>query len=115
MPDPRRQIIGRRSKAAGEAFERWITDACEIYLQNGWAHIEKTPEPFHITGKDKNGIVRGYYEKKGQPDYKGILCDGSGIMFEAKIRILTGFIRMSLRIPSGRALIFTRGLGRIVM
>ena len=29
-------------------------------------------------------MVRGYYEKKGQPDYKGILCDGSGIMFEAK-------------------------------
>lgn len=84
MSDPRRQLIGRRSKAAGETFERWITDACEFYLQNGWAHIEKTPEPFHITGKDEKGVVRGYYEKKGQPDYKGILCDGSGIMFEAK-------------------------------
>lgn len=30
------------------------------------------------------GKVKGYYEKKGQPDYKGILCDGTGIMFEAK-------------------------------
>ena len=47
-------------------------------------NIEKTPEPFHITGKDMNGVVRGYYEKKGQPDYKGILCDGTGIIFEAK-------------------------------
>ena len=84
MPDPRRQIIGRRSKASGEAFERWLSDACEFYLRNGWAHIEKTPEPFHITGKDRNGVVRGYYEKKGQPDYKGVLCDGTGIMFEAK-------------------------------
>ena len=84
MSESRRQIIGRRSKAAGETFERWITNACGFYLRNGWAHIEKTPEPFHITGKDGNGVVRGYYEKKGQPDYKGILCDGSGIMFEAK-------------------------------
>ena len=84
MADLKRQMIGRRSKAAGETFERWITNACEFYLRGGWAHIEKTPEPFHITGKDGNGVVRGYYEKKGQPDYKGILCDGSGIMFEAK-------------------------------
>ena len=58
--------------------------ACKFYLNKGFAHIEKTPEPFHITGKDMNGVVRGYYEKKGQPDYKGILCDGTGIMFEAK-------------------------------
>lgn len=84
MSDPRRQMIGRRSKASGEAFEHWISSACEFYLQKGWAHIEKTPEPFHITGKDEKGVVRGYYEKKGQPDYKGILCDGTGIMFEAK-------------------------------
>lgn len=84
MSDPRRQIIGRRSKASGDTFERWLTNACEFYLREGWAHIEKTPEPFHITGKDTNGVVRGYYEKKGQPDYKGILCDGTGIMFEAK-------------------------------
>ncbi len=84
MSDLRRQLIGRRSKIAGETFERWITNACEFYQRNGWAHIEKTPEPFHITGKDEKGVIYGYYEKKGQPDYKGILCDGSGIMFEAK-------------------------------
>lgn len=78
------QIIGRNSKKTGETFERWISTACKFYLNKGFAHIEKTPEPFHITGKDMNGVVRGYYEKKGQPDYKGILCDGTGIMFEAK-------------------------------
>ena len=84
MADSRRQITGRRSKAAGETFERWISSACEFYKKQGWAHIEKTPEPFHITGKERSGEVRGFYEKKGQPDYKGILCDGTGIMFEAK-------------------------------
>ena len=78
------QIIGRNSKKSGETFERWISTACKFYLNKGFAHIEKTPEPFHITGKDMNGVVRGYYEKKGQPDYKGVLCDGTGIMFEAK-------------------------------
>lgn len=82
--DVRRQMTGYRNKAAGAAFERMLSSACSFYLQKGWAHIEKTPEPFHMTGKDKSGNVRGYYEKKGQPDYKGILCDGTGIMFEAK-------------------------------
>lgn len=84
MPDLKRQITGRRSKASGEMFERCLSQACGFYLARQLAHIEKTPEPFHITGKDRDGTVRGYYEKKGQPDYKGILCDGTGIMFEAK-------------------------------
>lgn len=84
MADPRRQYIGRRSKEAGETFERWIESACQYYLDLDIAHIEKTPEPFHITGTLPQGKVVGYYEKKGQPDYKGILCDGTGIMFEAK-------------------------------
>ena len=84
VPDLKKQITGKRSKASGEMFERWLSHACEFYLLKGLAHIEKTPEPFHITGKDSSGTVRGYYEKKGQPDYKGILCDGTGIMFEAK-------------------------------
>ena len=73
MADPRRQYIGRRSKAAGETFERWIESACQYYLDLDIAHIEKTPEPFHITGTLPQGKVAGYYEKKGQPDYKGIL------------------------------------------
>ena len=69
MPDPRRQLVGRRSKVSGETFERWISNACEFYLRNGWAHIEKTPEPFHITGKDRDGTVKGYYEKFGAHCY----------------------------------------------
>ena len=52
------QIIGRNSKKSGETFERWISTACKFYLNKGFAHIEKTPEPFHITGKDMNGVVR---------------------------------------------------------
>lgn len=64
MTDPRKQIIGRRSKADGETFERWISNACEFYLSNGWAHIEKTPEPFHITGKTEMELSKGIMRKK---------------------------------------------------
>jgi recombination protein U len=84
LADVARQITGRKNKANGELFERMLSEACRYYLQKGVAHVEKTPEPFHITGKNSAGIVSGYYEKKGQPDYKGVLCDGTGIMFEAK-------------------------------
>ncbi len=115
MPDPRRQTIGRRSKASGETFERWLSDACEFYLRNGWAHIEKTPEPFHITGKDRNGVVRGYYEKKGQPDYKGVLCDGTGIMFEAKHTDSDRINQNVVTDTQWKALIFMSSSGRIVM
>ena len=84
MANPKRQLTGMRNKASGEIFERWISNACQFYLEKGWAFIEKTPEPFHITSKSNDGVVSGYYEKKGQPDYKGILCDGTVIIFEAK-------------------------------
>lgn len=76
--------IGRRNKANGAMFERWISNSCSSYLEDGIAFIEKTPEPFHIIKKDSNGMVSGYYEQAAQPDYKGILFGGKGIMFEAK-------------------------------
>lgn len=84
MPDPRRQITGRRSKASGEAFERWITEACKHYQEMGIACIAKTPEPMKPIKSLGQGRFVACFTKKGQPDYKGILCDGSGIMFEAK-------------------------------
>lgn len=84
LTDIKRQIVGRKNKAAGEMFERYLSRSCEYYLEKNIAFIEKTPEPFHITKKLNDGNVQGYYEKKGQPDYKGVLCDGTGISFEAK-------------------------------
>ncbi len=84
MPDPRRQMIGKRSKESGEAFERWITAACKYYQEMGIACIAKTPEPMKPIKSLGQGRFVACFTKKGQPDYKGILCDGSGIMFEAK-------------------------------
>lgn len=83
-PDRGRQEAGRRGKASGAAFERALSAACGHYMAEGLARIEKTPEPFHITGKGPDGTVRGYYEGKAQPDFKGVLRGGAGIVFEAK-------------------------------
>ena len=84
MANANRQFAGKRSKIFGEAFERRISAACQYYLDLNIAYIEKTPEPFHMTEALPDGKVKGFYVKRGQPDYKGILCDGSAIMFEAK-------------------------------
>ncbi len=87
MADPRRQIIGMRSRADGETFERLISNACDYYRSKGIAHIEKTPEPMRPLqpyGDRKRGQYIACFEKAAQPDYKGILLDGTGIMFEAK-------------------------------
>lgn len=79
-----KKLQGAINKAAGATFEGRLSVACNFYRQQEVAHIEKTPEPFRITGRDKFGRVCGFYEKKGQPDFKGVLCDGRGIIFEAK-------------------------------
>lgn len=85
MADVNRQIAGARSRAMGEIFERWITSACNYYQREGYAVIEKTPEPTKILGKpDRFGRFKACYTKQAQPDFKGALCDGSCIIFDAK-------------------------------
>lgn len=87
MADPRRQIMGMRNREDGETFERWISNACDYYRSKGIAHIEKTPEPMKPLkpyGDRSKGQYIACFEKTAQPDYKGILLDGTGIMFEAK-------------------------------
>ncbi len=83
--DPGRQITGARSRASGEIFERWISAACEFYQREGYAVIEKTPEPMKPLGKaDRSGRFLACFTKQAQPDFKGALCDGSCIIFDAK-------------------------------
>ena len=84
MKDYKRQIMGQRNKSNGALFEQYIENACKRYLELDIAYIEKTPETFHVSQNNRDGTFTGYYEKKCQPDFKGILCDGTGIMFEAK-------------------------------
>ena len=82
--DPRRQEIGRRNKAEGKKFEKRLDDSFEYFRKNGAALIEKTPEPLHPTKSLGNGKFIAYFEKKAQPDYKGVIKGGREIMYEAK-------------------------------
>jgi len=82
--DPRRQQIGKAAKAKGKRFEARLDASFEYYRQTGFALIEKTPEPMRPTRSVGNGKFLAYYEKKAQPDYKGVIKGGREIMFEAK-------------------------------
>lgn len=78
---------GVRNRNMGETFESYIIAACEYYWRNGYACIEKTPEPMvpiKPYGNRSRGQFIAYYKKKAQPDFKGALCDGSCIIFDAK-------------------------------
>lgn len=87
MGNIKKQLAGKRSKAAGEAFEKLLTAACEHYRAENRACIEKTPEPMRPIspyGDRRQGRYIACFVKTAQPDFKGILRDGTGIMFEAK-------------------------------
>lgn len=82
--NPNKQWQGRKSKAMGEIFEKRIEHALNLYDSLNVAYIQKTPEPFRVIRRIGDGRFEGYFEKKGQPDFKGVLKDGSTIIFEAK-------------------------------
>ena len=82
--DPRRQLQGYINRAVGNSFEKYLIDACEVYAEAGIAFVEKTPEPFKVTGKKRIGkrlVFEGHFEKKAQPDFKGTLKGGRSIVF----------------------------------
>ena len=95
-PDPQRQQQGKLNKVAGARFEAYIKQACEFYRKHGLADVDKTPEPFHVTGRrqknrnynarNKTGglLFEGYFESPAQPDFQGTIQGGRSIMFEAK-------------------------------
>ena len=78
-------VIGKQNKENGALWEKMIEESLTT-LYGDVCICEKTPEPFHILGREKN-IVKGYYEKKGQPDFKGVLAGGQCLCFEAKCTI----------------------------
>lgn len=83
-----RSYIGRKSRISGKKFEDWISMSCNYYWEAGVAWIEKTPEPVkYLKPYERSGDRREFvacFEKMAQPDFKGALCDGSMIVFEAK-------------------------------
>lgn len=82
--DPRRQLQGAISRAKGKYFESRLDSSFEYYDANGFASIEKTPEPMRVLKKMDGGRFLACFEKKAQPDYKGTIKGGRTVMFEAK-------------------------------
>lgn len=74
----------RKNNDQGKQFEKLILAGCTYYEQKGIAIIEKTPEPFGVVKKFKDGTFTGRFHKKAQPDFQGTLSNGRSIIFEAK-------------------------------
>lgn len=82
-----RADAGRKNRALGDLFEQWILRGCDWYWEKGVAYIEKTPEPMRpikAYGDRRKGQFIAIYTKQAQPDFKGVLCDGSTVIFDAK-------------------------------
>lgn len=82
-----RSVTGLRSRNVGAYFEGMMTAACQYYQEKKVAIIEKTPEPMKPLkpyGDRRRGQFIAVYEKKAQPDFKGVLMNGRGIVFDAK-------------------------------
>ena len=79
--------MGKRNRASGQMFENWILASCAYYHDLGIAYIEKTPEPMRPLrpyGSRQTGQYVACFTKRAQPDFKGVLMDGSCVIFEAK-------------------------------
>lgn len=99
--NPDRQLLGALSKAKGKQFETRLDATFAYYDKTGFAAVEKTPEPMKPIKSLGNGRFVACFEKKAQPDYKGILKGGREIMFEAKFTS-TGRMEQS-RVLQGQA------------
>ncbi|SHJ74979.1 Holliday junction resolvase RecU [Tepidibacter formicigenes] len=72
------------NNAQGHHFEAYIKAGCKVYCANGQAEVGKTPEPFRVTKKHKDGTFTGRFTSLAQPDFQGTLKGGRSICFEAK-------------------------------
>lgn len=75
-----------QSMTTGRAFEDLILLQCAEYKKQGKAVIDKTPEPFLVLHKERDGLFSGRFVKgnKAQPDFQGTLFGGRSVVIEAK-------------------------------
>ena len=89
MTEQERALLARRyqnkiNNAQGHSFEDYIKAACALYKDRGRASVDKTPEPFRMLEKSRDGIFKGRFTARAQPDFQGTLAGGRSIVFEAK-------------------------------
>lgn len=82
--DPAHQRQGLVNRAKGKQFEGRLDAAFEYYHLRGAASVEKTPEPMKVLKSLGDGRFIACFEKKAQPDYKGLIKGGREVLFEAK-------------------------------
>lgn len=82
--NPKNQVQGKQAHAAGNIFEDMLRCSCLHYLDQGIAHIEKTPEPMKPLRPLGFGKFEAVFISPAQADYKGVLKGGRCICFEAK-------------------------------
>lgn len=80
----RQQWQNRVNNAQGHIFEDGIKAACRVYHDSGRAEVDKTPEPFRVTSKGRDGTFTGRFTALAAPDFQGTLQGGRSIVFEAK-------------------------------
>lgn len=78
------QYRNKVNNAQGHFFEDAIKRACAYYSERGRADVDKTPEPFRVMEKSRDGIFKGRFTARAQPDFQGTLDGGRSIVFEAK-------------------------------
>lgn len=92
----RQQWQNRVNNAQGHFFEGAIMAACRFYHDKERAEIDKTPEPFRVTTKSRDGTFTGRFTAHAQPDFQGTLAGGRSIVFEAKYTTTNAIKRAAL-------------------
>lgn len=80
----RQQWQNAVNNAQGHFFEGAIKAACALYSDRERADVDKTPEPFRVMEKSRDGIFKGRFTARAAPDFQGTLDGGRSIVFEAK-------------------------------
>lgn len=87
VKNPQRQLQGKINRDKGKRFEALLDASFEYYRVKGFAHIEKTPEPMKPLRSLEAGKFIACFEKRAQPDYKGVVKGGREVVYEAKFTV----------------------------
>ena len=66
----RQQWQNRVNNAQGHIFEDGIKAACQVYQGSGRATVDKTPEPFRVMEKRRDGTFTGRFTALAAPDFQ---------------------------------------------
>ena len=83
----RRRTAGYRAQQSGAAWERLLSQSCDLYRAERRAYIRQVGAPFRVTATLGGGRFSGVYEGAGGCDFVGHV---NGRPFEADAKRTTG-------------------------